>query len=264
MKNKNKAIAASIVLLSLTSSLAYWEYSPKKESFVDKKVESIDTYTMYLNEFMEEFEDDLEDWDFEDIEEKIRWYKWDVEYLSQNKESEHYIHLWAYQTKLKALQDLKSRYTSAELSEEQEDAKEEIREKQKEIKEKREEVKKEMEEKKEELKEKQEEIKEEIEEKRKEAKEKLEEMKDSRKEMIKKHKEKYEGVLSQKLKTISEDHIKVVINRIDKTIIDIESTNMRENRKQNITAQLEAIKLILEERLSETEYKIDLDSLFAE
>lgn len=89
-------------------------------------------------------------------------------------------------------------------------------------------------------------------------------MKNSRKEMIKKHKEKYEEVLSQRLKTISENHIKVVLTRVDKAINDIESTNMRENRKQNITAQLEAIKLILEERLSETEYKIDLDSLFAE
>lgn len=260
MNMKNTSIIIVCLFLWIANTFAGEDYTKTTTEY--KKVDIVDEYTKFYNEFKKEFEFELKNWNYTKIDNKIKWYIWDVNYLNDNKTSVHYQHIWVYQTKLKALQNLREAYSwkkYEEIKEVQnekqkyEDKKEyEIQESKKIVTDNKTDVKKEIEVKKE--------IKTEIKTQIKEVKI---EIKDQRVELRKKYKEEYKKVLEKKLETIGQTHMKVVSVRATNLIKDVEKSNIFETRKNVLIAQLEAIIEILEEKIQENnDFEIDLEKLF--
>lgn len=107
-KNKTMKIMIASSLLLFPAITFAWEdnvVNSWKNSWVhqEKKAD-------YYNIFKQEFSHQLWKWDFSIIDEKIKWYQADIDYLSKNPESEHYKNISLYQEKVTALEMLKKNF----------------------------------------------------------------------------------------------------------------------------------------------------------
>lgn len=112
MEKANKKISvviATALFLSPAVSFA-WEQSMTSSwepSFMTQE-QKVD----YYGQFKQELYEQLLQWDFSQLDKKIKWYQADIEYLAQNPESEHYKNIIIYKEKLAALEDLRKNFIS--------------------------------------------------------------------------------------------------------------------------------------------------------
>ncbi len=108
MKIKN-IILLSILFISL------WVWNSFAEYNSDENNKNIDynTYDYHYSIFKNEFYSELLDWKFDNINKKIEWYKWDIEFISSEKWKEYINNLEIYKLKLKVLEDLKNNFENS-------------------------------------------------------------------------------------------------------------------------------------------------------
>lgn len=76
-------------------------------------VNNLDVQKIY-EDFKKEFSEQLEKWDFSKIDEKLKWYYADVNYLNSNMNSSAASNIWIYKTKIRMLEELKRNYLKKE------------------------------------------------------------------------------------------------------------------------------------------------------
>lgn len=235
--NKMKNTIMLIVLLLISVQVNAWE--EVKTTLGTTEQMSVDEYTKYLNSFTQEFKSELLKWDFKRIDEKIKGYTWDIEYISSEKWSQYAGSLDIYKTKLKALQQVRQEYIS--------NLKENITTVTKETYIKKDEVIKAIEEKKQKLAEEAKKVKE-------EKISTLDNVKQKKLELVKKYKENYSKKLWEKLEKLNETQLEKALEKTNKLI-------EKYAKKEVALAQLTALKELIEEKL-ELNSEINIDEIF--
>ena len=235
--NKMKNTIMLIVLLLISVQVNAEEMSSSISTTSEKS--TVDEYKKYLNIFREEFKSELLKWEFKRIDEKIKGYTWDVEYISSEKGSQYAGNLDIYKTKLKALKQIREEYIS--------NLKENVTSITKESSIKKDEVVKAIEEKKQKL----------AEEAKKMKEEKLttmDNLKQKKLDLVKKYKENYSKKLWEKLGKLSEEQLQKALERTNK-LIEKYAT------KESALVQLTALKELIQEKL-EASSEINIDEIF--
>lgn len=255
--NKMKNTIMLMVLLLISVQVNAEELNSSSSTLYEKT--TIDEYTKYLNLFREEFKSELLKWEFKRIDEKIKGYEWDIEYISSEKWSQYAGNLDIYKTKLKALKQLREEFISnyKEVKTEFIDySKEQLLEKEKILKAIEEKRQKEilaLKEKTQEFKEKWSEIKEKTSEQVKKLSN-IELLKQKKYEIIAKHKENYTKKLWEKLDKLTEEQLQKALDRTNK-LIEKYAT------KESALSQLAALKELIEEKL-DANSEINIDEIF--
>ncbi len=236
--NKMKNTIMLIALLLISVQVNAGEEVSSSITTTSEKT-TVDEFTKYLNSFREEFKSELLKWDFARIDQKIKGYIWDIEYISSEKWSQYAGNLDIYKTKLKALKQIREEYIS--------NLKENVTSVTKETTINKDEVVKAIEEKKQKLAEEAKKIKE-------EKLTTLDNLKQKKLDLIKKYKENYSKKLWEKLSKLNEQQLKTALERTNK-LIEKYAT------KESALAQLTALKQLIEEKLESTT-EINVDEIF--
>lgn len=104
------------------------------------------------------------------------------------------------------------------------------------------------------------EVKEKKQEVKNEVKELRQDIKDTRAEMVAKYKTAFAKQISSRLDQMSEEKLNVVLNRINLAIEKYSNSKLSETKKQKVLSQLEALKLLVEEKLNITD-EINIDEI---
>lgn len=269
--NKMKNTIMLIVLLLISVQVNAWDESKNAKNTNAKNtnvktnsvVTTVDEYKENLKLFREEFKNELLKWDFARIDQKIKGYEWDIEYISSEKWSQYAHNLDIYKTKLKALKQLREEYISyykevkttvVNSTKEQSLEKEKIlkameEKKQKELLDAKQKV--------ENLKEKTTEVKEKVKEKAFEQTKKLsniELLKQKKSEVISKHKEQFSKRLEKIIENLNTTQLEKALARVNEMI-------EKNSSKEVVLVQLIALKELIEEKISLTQ-ELDLESIF--
>lgn len=96
---------------------------------------------------------------------------------------------------------------------------------------------------------------------RNEVKETRTEIKDTKKALRDKYKAVFSKKLEWKLDNLSADKIKAIIEKVDTLIAKYNESDLSQDKKDKLVAQLESIKAILQDKLTESEDLINVDEL---
>jgi len=107
-------VLLGIISISFNNLFAYESEAEDSSSSITST--SDDSYSNYYNEFKKEFYSDLTSWNLSKIDEKIKGYQADVDYLNSNSTSEHYKNVDSYKLKIKVLTDLKNNFNNTTSS----------------------------------------------------------------------------------------------------------------------------------------------------
>ena len=252
MKKFTPILALLILLLVHTPVSAQEEGASSSNT----PVVTIDEYSKYVSLFTDEFKWELLKGEFARIDQKIKGYEGDIEYISSEKGSQYAGNLDIYKTKLKALRQVRQEYISyyKEETKTSDTTKEEISQKEKILKAAQEKKEKELREAKQKIEEKKkvtEEVKEKVEVKKTEVTQNLEKKKS---EIIAQHKEKFAKKLAKTLENLSVPQLEKVLARVNALI-------EKNANKENLLAQLMALKELIQEKIDGSE-ELDVESLF--
>lgn len=260
--NKMKNTIMLIVLLLISVQVNAGEEISSSIKTTSEKT-TVDEYTRYLNIFREEFKGELLKWEFARLDQKIKNYEWDIEYISSEKWSQYAGNLDIYKTKLKALRQVREEYISYYKETNTnvvEYTKEQLMEKEKavlEAKRKAEEIREkaalESKKKAEEFKEKTTQVKEKALEQTKKLSN-VELLKQKKSEVIAKHKEQFSKRLEKTIENLNTTQLEKALARVNE---QIEKNSSREV----VLVQLIALKDLIEEKISATE-ELDIEAIF--
>lgn len=255
--NKMKNTIMLIVLLLISVQVNAQEETTNVK--INSTITTVDEYTKYLNIFIEEFKAELVKGDFARIDQKIKGYEWDIEYISSKKWSQYASNLDIYKTKLKALKQVREEYISYYKEVKTtiiDNSKEQLLEREKIIKVIEEKKQKELldtKQKVENLKEKTTEVKEKTLEQTKKLSN-VELLKQKKAEVIAKHKEQFSKKLEKTIEKLNTTQLEKALARTNELI-------EKHSSKEVVLVQLVALKELLEEKISSLE-EFDIESIF--